>query len=284
MSKPKFSIIVPVYKVEKYIHRCIDSILSQTFSDFECFLVDDCSPDNCPQICDEYAKKDNRIKVIHKPKNQGLPQARKTGFDLSNGEYIQFVDSDDFIEPDMLEKINSSSLIDNFDIIYFDWYSHTKENEILYNKMPPISEDFIHNMKNIILDISLRAAVWNKVFKREIIEKIEFPKRNVFEDKFIVTQALFYSSKFGYIDSAFYHYIYNDNSVLHNPKKYLERYFDSVINLNKIIKFLKNNDYKDLKILEPELGIRKKHLTITPSKVLKVINKYILKRAIKKKS
>lgn len=97
---PTLSIIVPVYKVEPYLHRCVDSILAQTFTDFELILVDDGSPDNCGAICDEYAAKDSRILVIHK-ENGGLSDARNAGLDIAKGEYIGFVDSDDYISPQM---------------------------------------------------------------------------------------------------------------------------------------------------------------------------------------
>lgn len=102
---PEISVIVPVYKVEKYIHRCVDSILTQTFTDFELILVDDGSPDNCGAICDEYAAKDDRIRVIHQ-ENGGVSKARNVGLDVAEGEYIAFCDSDDFLENDYLEKIS----------------------------------------------------------------------------------------------------------------------------------------------------------------------------------
>ena len=100
----KLSIIVPIYNVEPYLRKCIDSILAQTFTDFECILVDDGSPDNCPTICDEYAKKDSRIRVIHK-ENGGLSDARNAGLDIAQGEYIGFVDSDDYILEDMYSQM-----------------------------------------------------------------------------------------------------------------------------------------------------------------------------------
>ena len=100
----KVSLVIPVYGVEKYIHQCLDSIINQTFTDFEVILVDDGSPDNCPQICDEYAQKDSRIKVIHK-KNGGVSAARNDGLKATSGEWVYFVDSDDWIEPDALEKL-----------------------------------------------------------------------------------------------------------------------------------------------------------------------------------
>ena len=107
------TIVVPVYNVEKYLRKCIDSILNQTYKNLEIILVDDGSPDNCGQICDEYAKKDNRIKVIHK-ENGGVSQARNVGIDNSNGEFIAFVDPDDYIEKEMLYKLKNN--IENVDL------------------------------------------------------------------------------------------------------------------------------------------------------------------------
>lgn len=101
---PKISIIVPVYEVEPYIHKCVDSILAQTFTDFELILVDDGSPDNCGEICDEYEENDSRIRVIHK-ENGGPSSARNAGLNIAKGDYIGFVDSDDWIETDMYEML-----------------------------------------------------------------------------------------------------------------------------------------------------------------------------------
>ena len=96
------SVIIPIYKVEKYLRKCIDSVLNQTYQDFEIILVDDCSPDNCPKICDEYAKTDGRIKVIHK-ENGGVSSARNAGIKIANGEYLSFIDSDDSVEENFLQ-------------------------------------------------------------------------------------------------------------------------------------------------------------------------------------
>ena len=101
------SVVVPIYNVENYIKKCVDSILSQTYKNLEIILVDDGSPDNCPQICDEYAQKDNRIKVIHK-ENGGLSDARNAGIDISKGKFITFIDSDDYIEKDYVEVLYNS--------------------------------------------------------------------------------------------------------------------------------------------------------------------------------
>ena len=114
----KFSIIVPVYGVEKYLDECVKSILAQSFTDFELILVDDKSPDNCPKMCDDYAVADSRVKVIHKEKNEGLGYARNSGMAVAEGEYVLFVDSDDTILLDTLEKCNSA-IGDGVDILVY---------------------------------------------------------------------------------------------------------------------------------------------------------------------
>jgi glycosyltransferase involved in cell wall biosynthesis len=131
---PMISIIVPVYKVEPYLRRCIDSILAQTFTDFECILIDDGSPDNCPTICDEYAKKDSRIIVIHQ-ENKGVSAARNAGLDRAKGEWIGFVDSDDWIEPNMYETLLKACTTENGDIAACNYFIE-KDKETIRNKRP----------------------------------------------------------------------------------------------------------------------------------------------------
>ena len=118
---PTISVIVPVYKVEPYIRKCVDSILGQTFSDIQVILVDDGSPDQCGKICDEYAKQDNRVEVIHK-ENGGLSDARNEGVKYATGKYILFVDSDDYIAEDLVEKTVEVAETQNCDIVLFDYY------------------------------------------------------------------------------------------------------------------------------------------------------------------
>ena len=118
---PRLSIIVPVYKVEKYIHKCVDSILNQTFTDFELILVDDGSPDNCGRICDEYAEKDSRVRVIHK-ENGGLSDARNYGIDAAEGSILGFVDSDDMIDNDMYDQMIRFLDNNELDIVCCDTY------------------------------------------------------------------------------------------------------------------------------------------------------------------
>ena len=114
-SGPEISVIVPVYKVERFLPACIDSLLAQTFTDFELILVDDGSPDNCPALCDAAAEKDNRVRVLHKP-NGGVSTARNAGLDMARGKWIAFVDSDDSVQPDYLEKMHTAALAVGADI------------------------------------------------------------------------------------------------------------------------------------------------------------------------
>lgn len=176
----KFSVVVPVYKVEEYINECVDSILSQTFDDFEVILVDDGSPDNCGKICDEYAKKDERVRVIHK-ENGGLVSARQAGIKIAQGEYIVNVDSDDYIDKDMLK--NSFEIINSYypDAIYFSMMNFKGQKRWIFNEC--IKEGFYdeNDIKEKIYPYALLSAdmqnlnylVTVKVVKREILEPIQ---------------------------------------------------------------------------------------------------------------
>jgi glycosyltransferase involved in cell wall biosynthesis len=282
MKNIPVSIIVPVYNVEKYLVECLESILAQTFTEFECILVNDNSPDNSPYICDGYAKKDNRIKVIHKKKNQGLPQARKTGLNESIGEYILFTDSDDWIEKDMFEHLYTLACTGNYDMVYCDFYKYDKENNTIYIKAPSISDDYVMNIKHCVLGYNLLGFyAWNKMIKRSIYEKIEFPIAQQTEDRFITTQTLFFSKKIGYINLPLYHHRYNEISLTYDPKRVWIRYKERLINFKNIYNFLKCVHGHDMDAFEPELSKRQEGIIKsnprTPLKITKLIIKKIFK-------
>ena len=132
---PKVSIIVPVYKAEAYLHRCVDSILAQTFTDFELLLIDDGSPDRSGEICDEYAQKDSRIRVIHK-ENGGVSSARQRGLDEAVGEYTIHVDSDDWVEPNMLEELYKKAKQDDADIVICDYFNNIGTKQTICRQCP----------------------------------------------------------------------------------------------------------------------------------------------------
>jgi glycosyltransferase involved in cell wall biosynthesis len=233
MAAVKVSVIVPVYNVEKYLEKCLNSILSQTFNDFECILVDDASPDNCPELCDEYAKIDNRIKIIHNNINIGSSLSRKVGFDLAGGDYILFVDSDDWIEKDMLEKMYNAAVSYGFDIVCCDFYRN-KDDSYTYEKQ---DLDCIDNFNN--LGFVNCCAVWNKLFLKEILLKVSFPTYGKYEDRVITQQALYYAKKPGKIAYPLYHYNFNQESITNNTANNYQTLFEWQQNIILVIKFLK---------------------------------------------
>jgi len=183
------SVIVPVYKVEMWLRRCIDSILAQTFSDFELILVDDGSPDNCPQICDEYARRDSRVKVIHQ-KNGGLSAARNTGLDITRGKYITFVDSDDWIDSDFLEVLfrnivehDAQICQCNFRFSFEDGTAeipsrNTAEISFL-NKSAAIHSLFDYDWNGFYI------PVWGKLYSSTLFKNVRFKPGRIHEDNFM---------------------------------------------------------------------------------------------------
>lgn len=155
---PFFSVIIPIYRVEKYLKRCVDSVLAQEFKDFEVILVDDGSPDGCPQICDEYAKKDNRVKVVHKV-NGGLSDARNAGIDVATGEYLMFLDGDDYFTENALEQVKSMAA-SSVDVIIFaavKWY-------YLENRSVPDSIYYPEALNNMDCEAALTYLVKNGLY------------------------------------------------------------------------------------------------------------------------
>lgn len=219
------SIIVPIYKVEKYIRQCVDSIINQTYEDIEIVLVDDGSPDNCPQICDDYAKKDSRVKVIHK-ENDGIMSARKAGVKVATGEYIGFVDGDDWIEPDMYAHFASSIEMYHPDMVLSEFYFSYPEKEGLssqkLSKAFFLKEDMKREIyptmlfKDKFYSFGINPCCWSKVFKKEILEdnlnKVT-TKIKIGEDAAFVYPCLLEAENVAYVDKFLYHYRINRGSI-----------------------------------------------------------------------
>jgi glycosyltransferase involved in cell wall biosynthesis len=248
----KISVIIPVFNVEKYLRRCLDSVLSQTFTDFEIILVDDCSPDASPEICEEYAQKGSRIKVIHNPQNKGLPQARKVGLEDASGDYILFVDSDDWIENNMLELLYNKAIGDDLDMVYCGFYRNTggeqEEFDLHY------IDDKFEVMRRVISRIHFPSAVWNKLVKHDIYKKIIFPAASRGEDIQISIQVMHHIKKFGYIQKSLYHYCYNDNSICSDNSRRLQGILDLYEIVTWIVNFCYNNYSSSFSVFEPELS------------------------------
>lgn len=213
----KISVIVPVYRVEPYLRKCVDSIRNQTFRDLEIILVDDGSPDGCGEICDQYQELDNRVRVIHKA-NGGLSSARNAGLDSATGEYIGFVDSDDYIAKDMFETLYNNIVEHDADIAVCGAWVCFPDRTVSANKIQYkglADQEAAYRM--ILLGDVVKAHVWDKLFKREVFENVRFPIGKIFEDIYILDELMLRAETV-YIDTApKYHYVQRTNSILHTP-------------------------------------------------------------------
>ena len=242
------SVIVPIYKVEKYLRKCVDSVLNQTYQDLEIILVDDGSPDNCGEICDEYAKKDNRIKVIHKV-NGGLSDARNAGIDIAQGNFISFIDSDDFVSNTFIEKLYNSCMKNNTDISqceYLKFQDNIKQNGA--DKI--INEDIVCGPNDMLFSMYGKQhvnaiVVWNKLYRKHLFDNIRFPKGKINEDEF-TTYKLFYNANNGIstINEKLYFYRQNDESIM--GKKFNVSRYDKLEALEERKQFFKEREMLDL--------------------------------------
>lgn len=221
------SIIVPVYQVEKYIRQCVDSILAQTFTDFELILVDDGSKDKSGQICDEYAVLDQRVKVIHK-ENGGLSDARNCGMDQAVGNYFMFVDSDDYIAPTMLEYLYKALMNKEADIAVCNFLHFFEEDR---------KRDFSTNIQSEVLSgaeifycrknervYGIWTVAWNKLYKRETLGNVRFRFGKYHEDEFWTNDIYQMDIKVVTIPECLYYYRQRDNSIM--GRKNIKRDFD----------------------------------------------------------
>lgn len=221
MCNPKISIIVPVYNVEQYLKKCIDSILSQTFTNFELILVDDGSTDESGKICDYYARLDNRVKVIHK-ENGGLSSARNVGLEVAKGKYIGFVDSDDYISKFMFQKLYESLVENNCDISICDYTEVFQDNGTIYNEKVGGGKLILNNIEALEKIYKekgwLYVVAWNKLYKKELFNGLIFPVGKVHEDEMIAHELLYRSNKIIFVEEKLYYYLQRENSIM--GKKY----------------------------------------------------------------
>lgn len=253
-GKPKISVIVPIYKAEQYLKICIDSILSQSFKDFEVILIDDGSPDRCPDICDAYKKKDGRIIVIHK-QNEGLVKARETGVFYASGEYIGFVDSDDWVEVDWLQKI--SDIIDNYgvDVICFNTYiNYLKRQDKVemfikqgyYGKEEAeknIYPFMLYDDRREFYRFGIYPSICSKIYKKEIYDRCKCTDSRITmgEDTACVYRCLLEANNIYILNDYFYHYRYDSNSMTNAYDK--NRFEKYKILLEYLYKTIGNKKY-----------------------------------------
>ncbi len=226
---PKISVLVPVYKIEDYLCECIDSILAQTFTDFELILVDDGSPDQSGIICDNYAKTDSRIKVIHQ-QNSGISAARNAALDYSMGDYITFVDSDDVISIFYLEDLHNLLERYDADIVVCDSNSFRRLEEFnlaIRSDIKPIVLDKKEAVLSLYDTVPSRMSVtaWGKLFKRDLFSKVRFSLGKIHEDQYIIPIVIHGSSKVVWIRDGLYGYRIREDSIMHRAFS-VKRYDD----------------------------------------------------------
>lgn len=216
-KNPAISIIIPVYNVEPYIRKCLDSVKAQTFTDFEAIIVDDSSPDDSIKIAMEFVVSDPRFKIVTR-ENGGLSAARNTGIEHANGKYIAFLDSDDFIAPTYLEKLYNACEENNADMSYCGFTYHFYKNGFRKKQLFIVKDCVMeHNeaVSRIISDHGLHSYAWNKLYKRTIFTEhnISYPTM-YFEDVATSPKAVFYANKLAVVGECLYYYVKRRGSIL----------------------------------------------------------------------
>lgn len=235
------SIIVPVYNVERYLRRCIDSILKQTFRDFEVILINDGSTDNSRTICNEYKRLDTRINIINQ-KNGGLSSARNEGLKKANGEYIAFVDSDDYISNNMFMKMMKLANEYNCDIVscgYRRFEGKFCTNEESSEQIFKFSNR--EALNNYLLnyddkDRKMDTVVWNKIYRRTLFNNIEFPEGKIYEDGYVTYKLLYKANNIIHIDDELYYYFQKSDSI--SNSKFSERDVKSYDDWRDIFRYI----------------------------------------------
>ena len=209
----KLSIIIPVYRVEATLNRCIESVVAQDYDDFELILVDDGSPDNCPKMCDDWAEKDSRIRVIHKA-NGGLSDARNAGIEIAKGDYLTFIDSDDYIAEQtlapLMQKLSDKSDIDILEYPVYVFYGSPKQHllEFQGDKVYHDMEDYWYKGQAY-----QHSYAWNKIYRAALFQDVRFPKGIIFEDMHTLPQLLKKAKTVMTTSQGLYYYCMNDSGI-----------------------------------------------------------------------
>lgn len=239
------SVIIPVYKVEKYLCRCVDSVLEQTYTNMEIILVDDGSPDNCPVMCDEYARQDSRVKVIHQ-ENAGLSGARNAGIDMAQGQWLAFVDSDDYLAADFLERLyqacvntGSSLSVCRWEYVRGETISEhgTGETRVYTGR------EMLANL--YVPDGAYFVVAWNKLYRKELFEDIRYPLGRIHEDEATTYRIYDKVKKAAYVDRSLYGYFVTPVSITRgfNPKR-----MDWVTAVAERLDFFEQKGYTELMV------------------------------------
>lgn len=244
--QPLISIIVPVYKVEKYLKRCIDSILNQTYHNIEIILVDDGSPDNCGAICDGYQNIDSRVKAIHK-ENGGLSDARNAAIPLTQGEYIIFIDSDDWVSMYYVEHLYKAVSMCQADL-GISWFENVFDEKALQSK--PEIELVQYRcltdkecLKKLLYQDGVETSAWGKIYKRELVEQLRYPVGKLYEDIPVIYQVIKKSNKIAVISNVDYYYFQRLDSIQY--QHFNLQKLDGVLHCRQLVENVKH-DYPEL--------------------------------------
>jgi glycosyltransferase involved in cell wall biosynthesis len=215
------SVVVPIYNVEEYLSRCIDSIIRQSYENIEIILVDDGSPDNSGVICDNYAEQDSRITVIHKS-NGGLSDARNAGIDISNGEYITFIDSDDFIDEKYIEILLGLCVNNGSDIAQCRFEKGNKDHFV---SKQYTNKSVIFDRYEALKTRQTKIIACAKLYKRSLFLKYRFPINKINEDEFTIYKLIYESNKIALTDDVLYYYYDNGQSIMNSKEKMIKLHF-----------------------------------------------------------
>lgn len=251
MNNPLITIVVPVYNAEKYLNRCIDSIVNQTYQNLEIILVDDGSPDKCPQMCDEWAKKDSRIKAIHK-ENAGAGMARNTGIEKATGRYILFVDSDDYIAAETIGKCVAEFLKTQSDVIMFGRFNVSADGTV--KEKPMVTDEYYFCDEQVLNDIlpglftyergagiSTCCKMYNLQLIKDVNVKYKSEREILSEDAFFNLELFAYVKSVSIIPESFYYYFKNENSLSRSYRKDLQKLNNNF--LEKSLQTCEKNGY-----------------------------------------
>ncbi len=241
-DNPLISVIVPIYNVEKYLKRCIESIRNQTYVNLEIILVDDGSTDRCAEICDEYANLDNRIKVIHK-ENGGLSEARNFGLDIMSGEYVTCIDSDDFVSPFFVENLflalvkGNCTISGSWFVEYYDGDALPKQNKVASDEIQVLPRENLY--RKMLYQDGFEVSAWGKLYKSEFFNGVRYPVGKLYEDIPTTYLLLEKAEQIAVIPNVDYYYFQRSNSIAQS--KFNIRKMDAIIHMNELRKFISDN-------------------------------------------
>ena len=252
---PLISVIVPVYKVEPYLRRCVDSLLAQSFSDLELILVDDGSPDNCGAICDEYAARDGRVHVIHK-ENGGLSSARNAGIDWafqnSDSRWLAFVDSDDWVHPQYLELLYRAAVENDVPVSACNYQKVFGDQP----EPPVLSEATVTDWETVLIEHDVQAVIaCNKLLEKSLFEGLRFPVGRIHEDEFLTYRLLHRAQRLAYLPAQLYYYYQNPAGITHAG--FSLKSLDKLLALEERARFTRRHGHRPLFLRDLRICLNK---------------------------